>query len=84
MFFCYRVRSSPSGYLRPRRTPPSYSSSSFKKTPSSAGSGGLRERQRERGSGEGKRGRAGSHEKRLALGMPKSRIRTPSPRGVSE
>jgi coiled-coil domain-containing protein 61 len=110
------MRSSPSSYLRPRHTPPSSSSSIFKKTPSSsaAGSGGRhrhrqrnsstfktsgslerrigrsnsgslerkRDERRRGGSLERGRGRSGSHERRLALGVSNSRPRTPSPRGV--
>ena len=115
-FLHSRMRSSPSSYLRPRHTPPSSSSSVFKKTPSSsaAGSGGRhrhrqrnsstfktsgslerrigrsnsgslerkRDERRRGGSLERGRGRSGSHERRLALGVSNSRPRTPSPRGI--
>ncbi|CAI8048213.1 hypothetical protein GBAR_LOCUS26619, partial [Geodia barretti] len=58
------MRSSPSSYLQPRHTPPSSSSSVFKKTPSSSTAGsGSRHRHRQRNSSTFKT--SGSLERRI-------------------
>ena len=63
-FLHSRMRSSPSSYLQPRHTPPSSSSSVFKKTPSSStAASGSRHRHRQRNSSTFKT--SGSLERRI-------------------